>query len=460
MKRILIHALRTRFAKALSANLYNQVVQLGLQLGSVPILAAHWGLRNYGVWLLLFTIPSYLAMADLGFATAAGNDMTMRAVRGDTSGAASVFLALKMIVVGVAALLLLAAAGFLVLFPHAADFAQQATGGRGRSIVLILFSYGLVALMSGVPMAGFRTIQAYALGGYMWVTMLLTEAVVALACVVRGGDLFEAALAYLAVRSIGGLILVLVLRARAPELFERDWRAAAGRIQLLMKPAFGAMALPGAQAIAIQGAVVSIGAAAGPAAVPLFTTVRTLTRTALQLTSIANVAAMPLFTVASATQDRRRVSQLVLLCLLTSAVLLLPAAPVLLVGGSTIVSLWTHGTVHPPFLLVMLMTMAMLLNGVWVPLSNFILAINRHGSFTYYYLLASALCLLFSYPLARTFGPEGVALALVSIDLLMVRRILPLAKACGVLNIAAMREELVRLVEIAKHRGREAPHGL
>ena len=35
---------------------------------------------------MLFTIPSYLALGDFGFATAAGVDMTMKVARGDREG--------------------------------------------------------------------------------------------------------------------------------------------------------------------------------------------------------------------------------------------------------------------------------------------------------------------------------------------------------------------------------------
>ena len=72
-----------RLLRGIGANALSQIVSIGLQLALVPVLATHWGMKLYGTWLMLFTIPSYLALGDFGFATAAGVDMTMKVARGD-----------------------------------------------------------------------------------------------------------------------------------------------------------------------------------------------------------------------------------------------------------------------------------------------------------------------------------------------------------------------------------------
>ena len=53
-----------------------QIVNLLIQLVSVPILAGAWGLETYGVWLILITLPYYLIVSDFGLTAAAANDMT------------------------------------------------------------------------------------------------------------------------------------------------------------------------------------------------------------------------------------------------------------------------------------------------------------------------------------------------------------------------------------------------
>ncbi len=438
---------RARLAGNISATLYNQIVQLGVQLASVPILTAEWGLTAYGIWLILFTAPAYLAIADLGFATAAGNDMTMRAARGDRSGAAETFLALQMIVVGMALVVIVVALVCLfLLFPYDLAFADQVIGGDGRVTLLIMIGYGVVALFSSVVGAGFRATDDFVVGTYSIVTISLVEAVTALVFASVGWGLFGAAIAYFAVRMLGTCMVGGILWRRSGWIYTRDWRGALVHLRSLLGPAIGALPMPAALALTLQGAVLVIGSAAGAAAVPVFTTVRILTRMALQFTFVVNIAIMPAYSMAAATDDRPRRNQLVLICLLTSLVALPLAAVGILAVGPFILKLWTHGRIDPPMFLLSWMTLAMVLNGIWMPLANLILAINLHQRFTYYFLAVSTAVLTISYPLSHHFGASGMAVALALIDALMLARILWLARFLGMLNPAELR--------LALHDGR------
>src|SRR5271163_1103810 len=112
-----VAALLTRFRhsrviRGISANVYGNLIQTALQLLSVPILATHWGLETYGAWLIIFTVPNYLAFADFGFTSAAGNDMTISVARGDRAAAIKTFQAVRAAMTGICLVLLcLCAAG-------------------------------------------------------------------------------------------------------------------------------------------------------------------------------------------------------------------------------------------------------------------------------------------------------------------------------------------------------------
>jgi len=85
----------SRIVRGIGANVYSQLVQTALQLLSVPIYATHLGLATYGAWLVIFTVPNYLAFADFGFAAAAANDMTVSVARGDRAAAIETFHAVR-----------------------------------------------------------------------------------------------------------------------------------------------------------------------------------------------------------------------------------------------------------------------------------------------------------------------------------------------------------------------------
>src|SRR6266511_513556 len=90
--------LARRLARGLGAGFYGQIVVIVIQLVGVPILLHAWQVRLYGEWLILFALPAYLSLADLGFCQSAGNDMTARLARGDRSGAGRVFLSVLTLV--------------------------------------------------------------------------------------------------------------------------------------------------------------------------------------------------------------------------------------------------------------------------------------------------------------------------------------------------------------------------
>ena len=447
---------RSRVAQAIGSNLVTQVIQVAVQLASVPIMATQWGLHVYGTWLLLFTVPSYMAMADLGLASAAGNEMIASVARGKRDEAIATFQALRLTVLVVTALVFAIAALILfVLFPHALDGVQAEAGGSARTTFLLLVGFGLISLQNSVSFAGYRATEGYAVGAYIIAGIFAVETIAALTVVLRGGGLLAAAIAYLAVRSAGSVVLGATLAARAPWLVTLRWQSSFAVLRRLMRPAVAVMALPIAQAISLQGTVLVIGAAAGAAAVPAFTAVRTLSRVAVQCILVVNHALMPSFTAAAAVDDGERRRRLATISMLASFLFVLPAFFVLAFGGETVVSIWTHGSVHPALSLVAVMACMMVVNAIWQPLSNLILSINRHESYSYYYLLASILAIAAAYPLARLLGATGAAVSLLLLDLVMLRHVLKIARALHVIDGAHLRRAIGRgLARIPYPRGR------
>jgi O-antigen/teichoic acid export membrane protein len=425
----------SRVVRGISANMYAQLVQTVLQLLSVPILATHWGLETYGAWLLIFTVPAYLAFADFGLAAAAGNDMTRSIARGDRAGAIQTFQAVRVAVAGVCLVALGICAAILYSLPDARfAFVSGLSTTHARHAILLLVAYGLLAIQNSVSMAAFRSIGLYASGTYLQNTINLAENLAAFAVVIRGGNIEAAAQTYVLCSLIGVTVRILVLRTRAPWLTHFSWRAPLAQIRRLTSPALAVLALPMAQALSLQGTVVVVGMAAGPAAVPAFTAVRTLSRLGVQLTMIVNNAVLPEFTMAVASVNHSRRARLAFLTLAASAAIVTPMFFVVAGAGPLILKLWTHATIHAPYPLIVIMAATMVVNGTWYPISNLIFALNRHAQYSYYYLAAAAAVVLLCYPLVGFFGSPGAAISLLLLDCLMFNRVWVSAIRLGVFD--------------------------
>ena len=403
------------------AGYYGQFVQLGVQLISLPVFTAHWGLAGYGTWLILFTIPSSLGLADFGLSAAGGNTMTAAATRGEFARARAIYGSLRLITLVTGAAI--AGAVMLVLLvirPHSLDFAQAATGGRAAETAWLMLGYGFISLVNESPIAASRAVDAYAPTIGIHQTIILGEAICAMTTAILGHGLTAVAWAYFLARLVGSVALNLYVISRASWMRHVPWKLDRAELRELFAPAMAALVLPGANAVTIQGAVVMIGAIGGPAAVPAFTVVRTLSRTALQFAFRLNFATMPRYTVLAATDDRAGMERLVLLNLVFTGMLVVPAALGILTFGQPFIAIWTHGLVHPTFLLLALMVAAMLLNAAWVPLSNLIMSINHHAGFAYFFLISGALAIGLGGLLVKRIGITGMAGALVLQEAAMV----------------------------------------
>ena len=157
-------SVRQRILHGLGANAFGQIVTVIVQLAGVPILLHAWGVQLYGEWLILFAIPAYLSMTDLGFTQSAANDMTARVARGDRAGALVVFQSLGALVYALVALGLALAAAVVPWLPLAEWLNFQTMDTRTAQWVLcLLAAQVLVSLLDGIPYAGFRANGEYAL---------------------------------------------------------------------------------------------------------------------------------------------------------------------------------------------------------------------------------------------------------------------------------------------------------
>jgi O-antigen/teichoic acid export membrane protein len=425
----------SRLVRGVGANVYSQLVQTALQLISVPLLATHWGLQTYGAWLVLFTVPAYLAFADFGFAAAAANDMTVNIARGDRATAIETFHAVRTAVTCICLLGIgLCAAAVYSVPDNSFAFVVGVSRGHARHVILLLAGYGLLSIQNSVSMAAFRSTGQYATGTFLTVSILFLESVLALIVVYFGGNIEAAAAAYFSVRLIGSVLLVIVLRLRAPWLVFFEWHSSFSHIGRLVHPALAVLALPAAQALFLQGTVIVVGLAAGAAAVPAFTAVRTISRIGVQLTMIVNHAVMPEFTVAVASSDHLRRVRLAFFSIASSGIVLLPMFFIVVFGGPLIIRLWTHGAIQSPYGLIVTMAFTMLVGGLWLPISNLILALNRHSQYSYYYLVAALGSVLLSYPLVTLIGSTGAGISLLLLDCVMFARVWVVAIEMHVFN--------------------------
>ena len=413
-------SVRSRLMKGFAAQGFAQVTNLLIQFGSIPLFLLFWGKTLYGEWLLLSTIPSYFALSDLGFASAAGTEMTLRVGRGDREGALKVFQSAWVLVTGISLFITLTMLGMASLLPLA-RWLHLSTLSHGEivKVVSILVFQVFFDLQTGLIGNGYRCDGHYAAGTMVRQVQRLAEFAAAALVLLLGGQLVAMALAVTLTRLTGNLITMFDVRRRSPWLTFGWKHADLATLRLIASPALSFMGFPIGNALSLQGITTVIGITFGPAVVVAFSTSRTLTRAVWQLlNAITNTIWVELSSafgrgdIALARSLHRRACQAALWIAVLFSI-------VLFFAGSTLYHLWTgHQLVFDPTLFGLLLLVG-IANSLWSTSYVVLIAVNRHQQLAAVYIAATSLSLALAYVLTPLMGLHGTALSLLIIDLLM-----------------------------------------
>jgi O-antigen/teichoic acid export membrane protein len=383
--------MRERLFKGFGANIYGQVVTMVVQLVGVPILLHSWGTQLYGEWLILFAIPAYLSMTDLGFSQSAANDMTAQVARGDRTGALVVFQSLTAFVFFTISCMVLLTSILIFALPLE-DWIHTGVMrvAEVRWVLWLLAAEVFARLPDGINHAGFRASGDFALHMTLHSTTRLLQFGAIWIAALSGGGPVAAAGAFFGVRAVATPTFALVLARRHHWLHYGFKHAARAELRRLFRPALANLAIPLAQGLNIQGMVLAVGAVLGPVAVVTFSTLRTLTRLVLQLVYSVGRAAEPELAVAYGSRNIPLCKALFVHTLRAGLWLALLAAAGLAVFGDSILAIWTHGKVAMHAVLFGWLLVSAVASVLWYGALIVLKAANRHLRVATVFVFASA----------------------------------------------------------------------
>jgi O-antigen/teichoic acid export membrane protein len=411
----------SRLTMGLGAQGYSQAVQIFIRLAEVPLLLGLWGTQLYGEWLMLAAIPACLTICDGGFAGAASREMSMRSGAGNRTGALALFQSTWL-------LLLLVSLGFGLLALVAVQVAplhallgfKVMNPATVKLVTVLLVAYVLVGFQTGLVYGGYWCEGRYALGMALGTTMQLMEFGGLALAVALGGGPMEAAFGYLGGR-VGGLFLFRLGLYRATPWLRFGWRVATlTEIKRLTAPAFASLAFPLGNALNLQGMRLIVGLVLGPPAVVVFSTLRTLTRLAMQPSSIINRLIEP--EMSSAYGGNRHDVFRRLFNHSCQVALWVTAASCLALGiaGEKVLGIWTHGKIAMDWSLYSLLLLGTAANSVWYTALMAAYATNRYVRVALVYsAVYGGVAFGLAYVFTRILGLAGIGLALLLSELVV-----------------------------------------
>jgi len=418
-----------RIARGLAANGAGNAITAVIQLASVPLLLANWGVAVYGEWLILSAVPTYLALSDLGFASAAGNSMTMLAADGRRSEAVALgrqvwsFTTMTSGVVVMVAILV----GWALAATIGPDAALSAP--EVRIVLAALFLQVLVSIQYGMLDAWYRSGGRYPLGVAFRQLGRLTEFGGLVTAVLLGGGPAEAALAFLVAGAVGLVLSSVVLLRVVPWSSFRPRWPSSQTVRLMLSPGLAFMTFPLGTAISVQGFMIVVGATLGSTALVAWSTTRTLTRMSLQLMMSINLSVWPELSRSVGSGNHELARTILRRAVQLSIVASLSLSALLALIGPAFINWWTKGLVAPPPGLLGILLLVMVANSVWFTIAIALVATNRHSRMAIVYLAGTIVALVVAIPLTAAFGLVGAGLALLVIDAGMTVYVIPASLA-------------------------------
>lgn len=421
-----LDTIQSRLKKGAAAQVHGQILHILIQVTSIPLFLHFWGVELFGEWLILFAIPAYLAMSGLGFTGVCNREMAMLVARGDRASALKVFRCTLFLIVAVSVAVFTFVCFTTFLSPVIGwlNF-SKITHENTAWVIILLTVQVFINFQTGLIYGGFYAEGRYGLGQFLMSLVGLVEFLCLAGVLAMNYGPLHAAAAYTTGRLIGTMAMFILLRKIAPWLTYGFSGVDKDTLKRLAGPSFAAIAFPAGNALNIQGMRIAVGMLLGPAAVTIFTTLRTLTRLALMFLRSVNPVVQPEISIAYGRGDIPLMRKIHRHSCQVSFWGALTASAVLIVCGSWLLSIWTGGDVKMDVTLFRLLLVAAVLNVFWFTSFLVPYATNRHQQVAKVYTLVNIVALISAAGLAATLGLKGVAGTLIGAELAMIFFVLP-----------------------------------
>jgi O-antigen/teichoic acid export membrane protein len=409
-----------RLVLTFGAQIYSQIVTIGVQLTLVPLLLHFWGTEIYGIWLLLSAVPSYLTFADLGFTLSAKNEMTIKTARGDQMGALVTYQTTLVMLTGVASLVLVSLLAILSVLDIRSIFSIGGMSNTSAKLALLLLACSvLLSQYTLLLSAGFRCVGRPAEETIWAASARFAEGFAVAAVAGLGGDIVGACIAIVLIRTGLNGLAWLRLRKLAPWLHLGYRCSSPAELRKLLHPSLSFMSQSFAQVVMIQGPVIVLGTLAGPTQVVVFSTCRTLTRLGTSVTNLFNASFLPEYS-ATYFQYKARFSKSVRLHFMIALLCIICYVVSCSILGPSVVEYWTKGVVKPEFSWFFALTLSVAAEMTWTTLFIPIASINRHIMTANIFGLISVIYISVISLFVGSFGLLGISVLLVSSHCLMI----------------------------------------
>jgi O-antigen/teichoic acid export membrane protein len=407
--------------KNLGAGAWGKISIVLTRVAQVPFLLWLLGVDDFGRWTVLYSLPSWLNLTNLGFGSVAANEMTMAAGAGDVGLARTVFSTTTSLIIGIGIIGTAVIAGIVPFVPW--EGFLHTGPGRHQEMTLAAGLLGLsifITFFYDVSLGRFRaaqkTHQSVLIASFFpWLDLA------GLVVASRFSHRFDVlAMGMLGSTIVCCIVYVWLSRRAFPGISFSFAEIDKKRYRGLFRKGIAFQSFTLGNALMFQGNIMVIQLVLGPAAVALFSTARTLVRTVNQTMELVNSAIWPELSRLFGAGDFPKAARLHRNAVGISVMIAMTGVLFLALFGQPVYRLWVGKSLHLPEHLLLLFLLPIPFNALWYTSSVVHMATNHHEGLAMRFLLATGLSVIACAFLAYFFGLEGAALSTLLADVVLI----------------------------------------
>lgn len=413
-------SIKQRILKNSVASLLDKISKVTEQLLLVPFFILCWGVEYYGDWITLTILPTFFALANLGFGTATGNTFVLKYGADDKQNAANtVKTGLYVMHIGIFlivlfSLIVLEILGYFDVFSNLKMSAYDA-----KWSVFFMFASAVVTFYLAIFECFYRVVHQAHLGILLKAIATFIKVGLAISILFFGAHALEFSLLIFIITLVTNIIYIY-LAVRFLKFKEyKSAKFGKDEAVFLFKKGFGYFLSPLWQAIYFQGTTFIIRIVLGPSAVVMFNTLRTLINSSSQVFNVIVNAIYPEFQLAVAERDHNKAKKLYLSLLTINVVMALGASIFLIVFGDYIYGWWTHHQINVPTVVWVLMIIRIIFYALWYSYSFVFEANNMPYPLTITGVIVAIFSVVVTWVFASLWGIVGGAIGILCFDILM-----------------------------------------
>lgn len=448
-------SIKKSLLRNLGASTWGKISLILVRLMEVPLLLLYIGVDDYGRWLIISSLPSWLSMANFGFGSVGSSEMTMAVAAGNMHKGRSVFSTAFALVIGIGIAGIVLTALLvpfvpwenILLVPEARR--KELAYAAFWLTVSVFISFSSELFEGRLRAAHKAHLGILVLSFHPWISLLLLFIVLS----------FSTRFDIIAFTSFCAILIqVLMLKwlshKAIPELdfslqgVKKKW------FKVLFRKGVAFQAFPLGNALLFQGNLLVVQAVLGPGAVALFGTTRTLVRSINQVLTLIYHSIWPELSYLFGAKDMVRLARLHRVSVGMSILIACVGVFFLAIIGPFMYEMWVGQTIKLPHYLLLLFLLPIPFNALWFTSSAIHSACNQHEGLAKRYLLASALSLLFCVWLSYEWGIGGAALSTLVAELVLIpyvfRRSLKLTEDTWSAFIPGIFKEATSIISLGR----------